>query len=208
MFWANSDQIRSAALRVAFSALFFTGCINACFAQEPPLTVPLAGRLPGPGCDAGLGGNSPYANANLYGNASPAANANTSGNSGLGSNAGLGGGNAGLGGITSPSGNAGLGGLGGNANSGGNTSPDGNFPLYSDQNLYGNFPLYSNPDVGSNIPLYTTSDFYRNSRLDSGSTLGGYAGLRRQYPRHMSQRRHSGWGLVALPFDTALFSLF
>ncbi len=188
MFWANSDQIRSAALRVGFSALFFIGCINACFAQEPPLTVPLAGRLPGPGCDAGLGGNSPYANANLYGSASPATNANTSGNSGLGSNAGLGGGNAGLGGniglggIASSSGNAGLGGLGGNANSGGNTSPDGNFPLYSDQNLYGNFPLYSNPDVGSNIPLYTTSDFYRNSRLDSGSTLGGYAALRGNIP--------------------------
>ena len=187
MFWANSDQIRSAILRVAFSALFFTGCINACFAQsEPPLTVPLAGRLPGPGCDGGLGGNSLY--GNLYSNIGSATNASPSGNSGLGSNtgpagnAGLGG-NIGLGGITHPSGSTGLGGLGGNANSGGNagpggnTSPDGNIPLYSDQSLYGNFPLYSNPDAGSNVPLYTTSDFYRNSRLASGSTLGGYAGL-------------------------------
>ena len=60
MFWGKADQITTYALRVAFSAFLCIGCINSCFAQgAPPLTVQLAGQLPGPtfGCDAGLGGN-------------------------------------------------------------------------------------------------------------------------------------------------------
>jgi hypothetical protein len=174
MLWAKSNLIRSHAPRVACNALFLIGCINACFAQsEPPLTVPLAGRLPGPGCDAGLGGSSLYGNASPTANASPAANASAAGNASAGGNVGLGGitshaGNAGLGGITSPAGNAGP---------GGNTSPDGNVPLYSNDNLYGNVPLYGTPDLGGNIPLYSNSSLYNNSTLSSNSSLGSYASL-------------------------------
>ena len=156
MHWAQSDLIRSHALRIAFSALFFIGWISACFAQsEPPLTVPRAGALPGPGCDAGLGGTSLYGNASPTANASPAANASAAGN-------------VGLGGITSPAGNAGP---------GGNTSLDSNVPLYSNNSLYGNVPLYGTPDLGGNIPLYSNSSLYNNSTLSSNSSLGSYASL-------------------------------
>ena len=178
MHWAQSDLIRSHALRIAFSALFFIGWISACFAQsEPPLTVPLAGRLPGPGCDAGLGGTNLYGNASPTANASPAANASAAGNVGLGGITSTSG-NAGLGGITSPAGNAALGGItgpAGNAGLGGNTSPDGNVPLYSNNSLYGNVPLYGTPDLGGNIPLYSNSSLYNNSTLSSNSSLGSSA---------------------------------
>jgi hypothetical protein len=194
MFRIKADQIRSGILRVAFSGFFLAGCTNACLAQaEPPLVVPLVGRLPGPGCDAGLGGNSLYGNGSLNGNTNlyggdRAINASAAGNAGLGGNA-LGSmsspaGNAGLGGLTSaagnagPGGNTGLGGLtsaAGNTGLGGSTSPYGSVPLYSDQGLYGNFPLHSNPDLGGNAPLYSNNSLYENSNLGSNSALGGYA---------------------------------
>jgi hypothetical protein len=186
MLRAKSDLIRSQALRAAFSALFFTGCINTCFAQsEPPLIVPLAGRLPGPGCDAGLGGNSLYGDANLFGganlngsaslngNISPAVSASPAGNFGLGGITGPAG-SAGLGSITTPAGNIGLGGItapAGNAGLGNITSPAGNIGLGGITAPAGNagrggiISPADNAGLGGNVPLSSNDSLYGNVPL-------------------------------------------
>ena len=166
MLRGKADQIATYALRVAFCAFLCIGCIDSCFAQEPPLSVPLAGRLPPPssGCDAGIAGTgglyglagnvSPTGPINLTGTsaATPAANANANFNSTLA----------------------------GNVNAGGNiplysTDLNGNVPLYSTPDLGGNFPLYSTPIPGSNAPLYSNSYLGNNAALGTGSTASPVA---------------------------------
>ena len=195
---ARSDLSSTRVLVIALTALFLIGCIRDCFAQsEPPLTVPLAGLLPGPGCDAGLGGNSPYGNAGLYDNAalngdhSPTTNAYPAGNVALGravgqaSNAGFSGltgpaSNVGLGGLASPAGNIGLGGIASPAANVGLsnvTAPAGNanvgdFPHYGNENLYGNIPLYNSAGLGDDSFHYSNSSLDANSNLNNNVSGG------------------------------------
>jgi hypothetical protein len=146
MRWVKADQIRTCALRITFGALLCMGFGNACFAQEPPLAVGLAGQLPSSptsGCDALLGGG-------LYG-AFGAAGTLPSGNPKTDTITDTG---------ASQPGAAGSDHFGGNV------------PLYG-TDLNGNFPLYSTPDLGSNFPLFTNPTPGMNSPLYGNPGVGG-----------------------------------
>jgi Putative beta-barrel porin 2 len=152
---AKSDRIRHSVRRIAFSALFSIGCFSPCFAQsEPPLSVPLAGRLPGPssGCDGLIGNPNLYGSASLYGNTTAASNGNSvsnaNGNTSSASNVPL---------FT-------------------NLNPGVNVPLYGSPIAGVNVPLNSTPIPGVNAPLYSDSSFYSNSSLYGNYNRGGNAG--------------------------------
>ena len=137
MLWAHSDQRKWWAQRVAFSAVVSLSFSASCFAQEPPLSVPLAGSLignPSSGCDAGL-----LAATSFYGTVTPT-------NAGAASPT-----------ASTPAGPS--------STAAANSASDLNVPLYGGSNLplYGNplagdnVPLYSEPNPGTNAPLYTTA---------------------------------------------------
>jgi hypothetical protein len=146
MLWVESDRVKHHGLRAAFSALIILVCTDPSVAQEPPLSVPLAGALPSlprSGCDAGLTNN-----ANIYGGTSLYDNPATPKNAAVGNN-----GTAGLNAPLFSAANAGE-----------------NVPLFSNSLAGDNVALYSAPNAGTNAPLYSNSSMYKNSDLSGGYT--------------------------------------
>ncbi len=163
MRWGTADQIRKCTLRAVFCALIGIGFVDTGFAQEPPLAVPLAGRLPGPtiGCDP-LPGGSVY--AAVAGGTTGIPGTVTTPNSLNGA-------------VTAP--NSPNGAVIANTSSNpngtpnGNSTLNGNVPLYG-TDLNGNFPLYSTPNLGGFAPLYSTPTPGLNAALFSSSSISNY----------------------------------
>lgn len=158
MLSKKTDRLTPHARRIALGVLLCIGWVDTSFAQaEPPLTVPLAGRVPylaTTGCDPGLTASGSLYVTSTGGSivASPPGQIGANPATVVGSPAA-----AGAVGSTLPGAN-----------------PTDNIPLYG-TDLNGNAPLYSTPDLGGIFPLYSTPVAGTNLPLYGNSTTGSYA---------------------------------
>ena len=184
MLWVKSDRLRNFAFGATFTAVFLAISIGSGFAQEPPLSVPLAGSLPSAssGCDAGLAGagGGLYNNLGLYPSSGPTASSGPA--------------------------NAGSNDLGAPLYS---TPNDGvNAPLYSTPVEGENAPLNSTATPGVNAPLYSNSSLYNYPGLYGGANLNnGLGGVPNIGPTQCRSGIPIGGGWLIYP-SIRLYSLY